>query len=136
MPIRNASVLLDTHAWIWAVTGDLRAKKLKEYSGRCAISLISVWEVGMLVSKGRLELFPTVETWVETNLKAPMQLQPFTAEIALRSSRLEAFHGDPADRILVATALQSCQPLVTADQKIVSWFQVHPELRHLCLSLD
>jgi PIN domain nuclease of toxin-antitoxin system len=135
MPIPNPSLLLDTHAWIWAVAGDPRAEQLKGYNGRCAISAISVWEVGMLVSRGRLELEPDLETWVESNLKEPMGLQPLTPDIALRSSGLDNFHGDPADRILVATALQTCQPLVTADRKIISWFQANPDQRHLCLAL-
>lgn len=136
MPIHNPSILLDTHVWIWAVAGNVRAERLKGFSGRCAISVISIWEIGMLEAKGRLELIPNVETWVEHNLKAPLHLQPLTPDIALRSSRLEAFHGDPADRILVATALETCQPLVTADQKILSWFREQSEHRMLCIALE
>jgi PIN domain nuclease of toxin-antitoxin system len=135
MPIRNSSILLDTHAWVWAVAGDSRAERLRGYGGRCAVSVMSVWEIGMLVSKDRLELLPDVDTWVANNLKAPFYLQSLTPDVALRSSTLDAFHGDPADRILVATALQSFQPIITADQKIISWFEANPEYRHLCLSL-
>ena len=134
--ILNPSILLDTHVWIWAVAGDPRADKLRGYRGRCAISVISVWEVGMLVAKNRLELKPDVAGWVQQNLKAPMFLQPLTPDIALLSSTLPDFHGDPADRILVATALHTAQPLVTADQRIHNWFQTRPEYRHLCPGMN
>jgi PIN domain nuclease of toxin-antitoxin system len=81
----------------------------------------------------RRELEPDLETWVETNIKDPKGLQPLTPDVALRSSKPENFQGDPADRILVATALMSCQSLVTADDRIISWFQGHPDQRHLCI---
>jgi PIN domain nuclease of toxin-antitoxin system len=65
------------------------------------VSVISVWEIGMLESKGRLLLNLPCEAWVREALKTPgLTLAPLTPEIAVDSTRLPgAFHGDPADRI-------------------------------------
>jgi len=71
-----SSVVLDTHAWVWACAGDPRMAFLENYGGRCVISPISVWEIGMLVAKRRLTLKPTVAEWVDQNLEPPVFLQP------------------------------------------------------------
>jgi len=135
MPIRNTCVLLDTHAWVWAMEGDSRASGIQDFTGTCAVSVMSVWEVGMLESKGRLELDPSVDFWVEKNLKPPVVLQALTPEISILSTRLQEFHGDPVDRILVATACVTGHPLVTADRKILSWLKSREEWRHLAVEL-
>ena len=75
----------------------------------------------MLESKGRLSLQPEVATWIKTNLSAPVILEPLSADIAIESCRLPNFHGDPADRIIVATALILGLPLITADSQILEW---------------
>ena len=125
---RVSSVVLDTHVWVWASCGDKRAARLQDYGGRCVIPAISIWEVGMLCAKGRLMLKPDCQKWVKANLIAPAHLQPLLPSIALRSSELAQFHGDPADRMIVATALELHQPLVTADSKIIEWFESQPSL--------
>jgi PIN domain nuclease of toxin-antitoxin system len=122
------SVVIDTHCWIWASAGEERMKDWAGYRGRFTLAAISVWEVGMLCRKGRLELKPGVEQWVEENLAPPVYLQALTPAIALQAAALEDFHGDPADRIITATALVLEQSLVTADAKIIEWFRVRPEL--------
>ncbi len=114
-------LVLDTHMWVWAVAGDERARALSEFPGPMIIPAISIWEVAMLALKGRLELSPSPEDWVEKNMSAPFQLEPLHPEISLESCRLEDFHGDPSDRIIVATAMQLGLPLVTADSKIQHW---------------
>ena len=126
MSIREFCLLLDTHVWVWAMEGDARASMLESFSGICAVSVLSVWEVGMLESKGRLELSPSVEGWVEENLKSPITLQALTPEIALHSTSLREFHGDPVDRMLVSTACITGHPLVTRDRNILSWFENQP----------
>ncbi len=125
---RVSSVVLDTHVWVWASAGDIRAALLKDYGGRCVIPAISVWEVGMLCAKGRLTLKPDCQKWVRSNLISPAHLQPLLPSIALRSCELAQFHGDPADRMIVATALELHQPLVTADSRIIEWFHSQPSL--------
>ena len=124
------SVLLDTHVWVWLMLGDRRlgtaARRLLEKAvpeGRLRVSVISVWEVAMLESKGRLTLASDCESWVQEALAAPgVQLAELTPHIAISSTRLPgAFHGDPADRMLVATARESGATLLTADQSILEY---------------
>ena len=74
----------------------------------------------MLVDKGRLELSIAVRDWVRKTESLPfIRFIPVDNTIALRSVDLPgAFHADPADRIIVATALSTGMPLVTKDEKI------------------
>lgn len=115
------AAVFDTHVWIWSAAGDSRTEKLRDFSGTAIVSAISPWEVSMLAMKGRLSLLPDEETWFSENLESPVSLAPLTAEISLASCRLVDFPGDPADRIIVATAATLGIPLITADEKIIRW---------------
>jgi PIN domain nuclease of toxin-antitoxin system len=92
-------------------------------SGSLLVSAISVWELGMLEAKGRIRLKPSCEEWVKEALAAPgLALAPITPEIALESSRLPGlFHGDPADRIIVATARRTGAQLMTRDRELIQY---------------
>lgn len=92
-------------------------------NGHLRVHPLSLWEVGTLVRKGRLTLTGPVKRWAEAVLSVPgVTLTPLTPAIALDASLLsDDFHGDPVDRILVATARSLGATLVTADQKIVIW---------------
>jgi PIN domain nuclease of toxin-antitoxin system len=106
-------ILLDTHTWIWLINGveplkSSKALALIEQAAKLSnvrISAISVWEAGMLEAKGRISFSMDCLDWVKQALTAPgISLVPLTPEIAVASSQLPgAFHGDPADRIIVAT---------------------------------
>lgn len=115
------AAVLDTHVWLWAAAGDPRANEMAAFSGAAIVSAISLWEISMLSMKGRLKLLPDEEAWFCANLEPPVSLAPLTAEISMASCRLNDFHGDPADRIIVATALVLGIPLITADEKIIHW---------------
>ena len=119
------AAVFDTHVWVWSAAGDPRAKKLSKFSGTAVISAISQWEVSMLSMKGRLELQPDEAEWLSANLEPPVTLAPLTAEISITSCRLPDFHGDPSDRIIVATAIVLGIPLITADEKIIRWNETH-----------
>lgn len=77
----------------------------------------------MLESKGRVRLASDCLTWVRTALEAPgTRLVPLSPEIAVASAHLPGeFHGDPADRILVATARIHALTLVTRDERILAY---------------
>ena len=121
------AVLLDTHALVWLVHGDEQlsppARKRIASASAVWVSAISAWEVGMLVAKGRLQLAQDVKEWFDAVLGLPgLHLAPLGLEVAVASTRLPGeFHGDPADRIIVATARHLSATLVTADQKIIAW---------------
>ena len=75
----------------------------------------------MLVARGRIELDRDPVTWIEDSLCAEqIELLPLTPAVAASSARLEAFHGDPADRLIVATALTRGAALATGDERIRS----------------
>lgn len=124
-------LLLDTHVWLWFALGDtgrLSApvrKKIEAaaHGGKLAVSAISVWEIGMLEAKGRIVLGSPCEKWVATALVLPgLRLIGLEPEIAVASSRLPGeMHGDPADRMLAATARARDAVLATADERLVEY---------------
>jgi len=124
-------ILLDTHVWIWLLNGDNQLKDRDALfyinqaakEARLRVSAISVWEIGMLEVKGRVRFSVDCLDWVNQAFSAPgILLVPLTPEIAIASTRLPgSFHGDPADRIIVATARNLSACLVTKDSKILEY---------------
>ncbi len=132
MPDRPGPLtVLDTHVWIWVVEGDrtalsapaIEAIERAGKSGAVRVSAISVWEVAMLEAKGRISLTRPVDDWVQAALQAPgVQLLPLSPEIAIGSTRLPGVpHGDPADRILMASARHLGGRLATCDREILKY---------------
>lgn len=125
-------MLLDTHVLVWLALGDSSLGKnarasieaaLRALDGAAlAVSAISFWEIGMLQGKGHLTLDPTVAR--RRSIQSGIVEIPIDGMIAIRAAGLEAFHGDPADRIIVASALASDWSLVTADRAILKWKRV------------
>jgi len=130
MPSAEA-VLLDTHAWFWLRLGEAAAFRrasmtaIQGAADRSAlrVSVISVWEIAMLAGKGRVQLgLPTLD-WVRRALAAPgLALADLTPEIAVEACGLPGeFHGDPSDRIIVATARVTGATLYTKDRSILAY---------------
>ena len=128
-------MLLDTHIWIWLMAGSPRLEHAKCLTqiGKAAenaqvlISAISVWELGMLVKKKRLQLLIPTTDWVKNALSAPgITLAPLTPESTLEST-LESttlpgeFDGDPADNIIIATTRKAHATLITRDERILAY---------------
>lgn len=120
-------LLLDTHVLVWLVSGDpqLGANAQRQIAGAATIwvSAITPWEIGMLVAKGRLTLARDVLEWVGAALALPgLSLAPLEPAIAIASSRLPGeLHGDPADRLIAATARHLGATLVTADLGLLAY---------------
>ncbi|WP_324670092.1 type II toxin-antitoxin system VapC family toxin [Geochorda subterranea] len=123
-------IVLDTHAWVWWVSSpDQLSPKAREAAdqaveaGALYISSISVWEVVLLVQRDRLRLTLGVEDWVAYCEALPfIRFVPVNNAIAMKSVRLPgSLHPDPADRIIIATALTIGAPLVTKDHRIRSY---------------
>jgi PIN domain nuclease of toxin-antitoxin system len=124
-------LLLDTHCWIWAQLGlvqqlsrrVLQSIKDAEREGNLRISVISIWELAMLESGGRIALPMNIRTWVEQALSKPgISVTPLTPEIAIESVHLPGdLHGDPADRMLVATARVLGATLATKDARLIRY---------------
>jgi PIN domain nuclease of toxin-antitoxin system len=118
-------LLLDTHIWIWSVLNPERlsrrvVKALEDPANELWLSPISIWELVILVQRGRVDLDREVAEWVAETLKAaPLREAPVTHEIALEAPRLPLPHKDPADRFLAATAQILDLTLVTGDERLI-----------------
>lgn len=123
-------IVLDTHIWLWWISNPEKLtsraataiEKAIEQNG-IVISAFSTWEIAMLVNKGRLDLSIDSRDWVRKTEGLPfVRFAAVDNTIALRSTSLPgAFHPDPADRIIVATAMTMGLPLVSKDEKIISY---------------
>ncbi len=122
-------MLLDTHVVLWATFNEGRlgrraakAINLASRENRLAVSAITPWEIGLLASKKRINLYKDVLEWVRDALAKPgVALVPLEPEIAVASTRLPfEMHPDPADRILAATARHLGATLVTADKSLLA----------------
>ena len=120
-------ILPDTHTLIWYMTlnprlGPRADRRMREAiaDGNAAFSAISVWEVALLLAKRRLTLDVTAIQWRQNLLDAGLTEVPVDGVIAARSVALSDLHDDPADRIIMATALEGHQ-LITGDRYILNW---------------
>ena len=119
-------LLLDTHIWIWSVADKARLrprvlKALENSANELWLSPISVWELMILVEKGRVVLNAEVGEWISQALKAgPFKEAPLTTEVALATREIRLSHRDPADAFLVATAKVFALTLVTSDVRLIA----------------
>lgn len=120
--------LLDTHVLLWWIEnrGRLspRHREIIESASPEAplrVSDITLWEIAMLESLGRIRLAIPLREWLEASVAAPLvRRQAITPAIAAEVARLpDSFHRDPADRILVATARILGAALLTHDKRIL-----------------
>jgi len=126
-------IVLDTHILIWWLNYPRKlskkastaiAKAQKNYD--IYVSSMSVWELCMLVEKRKLELKMGVDEWIKrVEDLSYVQFVPVDNEIGILSVKWgKTFHGDPADRIIAATARKLEAHLVTADEKIRSFSSI------------
>lgn len=120
-------ILLDTHAWVWWLNDSqelspaaYRAIHAAREEGAVYVSSISAWELALLTAKGRLRLTMGVEDWIDRAEALPyLNFIPVDNRIAVRSITLPGtLHNDPADRIIIASALTLGVSIVTRDEKI------------------
>ena len=123
-------ILLDTHVFIWLIQeepklGSRMLELLEEAlaaDGLC-VSAITPWEVSMLAAKQRVKLGKPTAQWITTSLGLRgMRLVPTAPMIAVDAGELPgSIHGDPADRIVIATARSLGCPIATADRAILDY---------------
>ena len=121
-------LLLDTHVVLWVDSGDDRLRRSTralidgcwQSGGTIFLSAVTAWEIALLVDSGRIHLDIPIEAWVERFLGRPgIQAVPLGYRAACRSYQLHQFeHRDPADRLLIATAIELACPLVSYDARI------------------
>jgi PIN domain nuclease of toxin-antitoxin system len=119
--------LLDTHAWIQRALGEslppLVDQTLTLHAETLALADISLWEAAKLVELGRLQLSISLAEFFRLAVTPELTVLPLTLAIAERATTLEAsgFYKDPADQLIVATALVHGLRLISDDTRIRQW---------------
>ncbi len=128
---RDKPLIFDTHAWFWLATGSneiIKNSEMKQlinslHDYKLIISSISHWEISMLETKGRIVLKTDCLTWLTESIRRTnVQIVDISPEISVLSNRLPGeMHGDPADRIIVATTRVIDGILLTRDAKVLDY---------------
>jgi len=129
---RPERVLLDTHVWLWLSLGvpnkiSPPVLQVLEETGKAnclMVSIVSIWELALLVDRERVVLPLPIHDWVPLALSRPeIRLIGLTRpNTVIDSVRLPGeIHGDPADRFLIATARSRRAKLATRDEKIIAY---------------
>ncbi len=126
----SSHLLLDTHILLWLANGDERLSQssidtIEKAAQRreLRLSVITLWEIGFLIKKGRISLSSDIKTYWEQTLQ-----RLFAQDLAINAGDIiqyhklpENFHGDPGDRFLVSQAMTRGMRLMTADTKIITY---------------
>ncbi len=121
-------ILVDTHVLLWLAEdhprlGRRAARRIDAAlrADELLVSAISFWEVAMLASKGRVELELGPRELRRRSLEQGILEVAVDGAVAIAAAELPRFHGDPADRLIVASALSREAQLVTADRALLRW---------------
>jgi PIN domain nuclease of toxin-antitoxin system len=127
-------IVLDTHIWVnWIVGGNNALPKAvvaaMDAESRLAISAISCFEVALLVKRGKLEFpLPVAEWIIEATVNSGVESLPISCEIANKSVVIADVHRDPADRIIIATALVHNAKLASIDSVFPGYTELQDRL--------
>jgi PIN domain nuclease of toxin-antitoxin system len=131
----TGTLLLDTHIALWLDSGSAKLRQATRAAidtcwhngGTIFLSAITAWEIALLVESGGIELDIPVAAWIERFLDRPaVEAVPLSHGAACRSYQLHHLEQrDPADRLLIATAIELACPLVTYDERIVRFGRRH-----------
>ena len=122
-------ILLDTHIWVRWVDPSANPLSLElvetiERADQLAVSAITCWEVAWLVRRGRLELRLSLVDWLDEALAGSNVIcLPIDRGIAVRAASLPEHHRDPADRLIIATAMERQAPLISLDGAFAAYFE-------------
>lgn len=118
-------ILLDTHIWVrWLISDKMNSEliDLIEDSEQVCISSISCWEVVYLAKRGRIELEIPADKWIDIGLsETQITCLPIDQKIAVLSANLPDHHRDPADRIIIATAITHGAQLISFDKQFLEY---------------
>lgn len=122
-------LLLDTCAILWIAQGEElsdaaeTAIEAARAAGKAiSVSPITAWEIGTLASRGRIAISRDLDAWFADLLALGFELAPLAPQTLIASSFLPGDPpGDPADRILAATARRLNARLVTRDRVLLDY---------------
>lgn len=122
------TLLLDTHTILWMTEQVTKLGKVARRScddalaaGELAVPAIIFYEAGRLLKRGRVAGPPTVREWRRRLLWLGVREVDMSSDVAVLASELDDLHGDPIDRVIVATAIVEGAVLLTADRPILDW---------------
>lgn len=122
------SVVLDTNALVWAFEGDKalgrRAEQMIDQAvldGVAHVSAISFWELALKIRKGKFGLARPMADWRASILRLGVREVAIDGLIGIAANELPSMHDDPADRLIVATALNLGASLATSDARLLAW---------------
>lgn len=125
---RAEVIVLDTHVLLWMDSNDRkigrRTRALIDRNwavGNVAVAAIVFWEIGMIAARSRIRLPLPLAEWRQSLLAAGVLEFPLDGAVVIRALDLAGLPDDPADRFIVATALERHASLVTADEKLLAW---------------
>jgi PIN domain nuclease of toxin-antitoxin system len=123
-------IIIDTHVWLWLLHDPSQLSnaareqiEIKEPQNGILVSAISVWEIAVKSSLGKLALPLPIDDWFAlAKSHSGIVIEALNPEDAIASTQLPGdFHKDPADRIIVAMARRYNVPLITCDNNILRY---------------
>lgn len=121
-------IVLDTHVLVWFAEDHprlgprtIRLTDAALQRDEVLVSAVSFWEIAMLADKQRLTLLVSPTALRRSVLEQGVREVVVNGAVAIAAAQLADFHGDPADRLIVASALSIGATLVTADRSILGW---------------
>ena len=124
----SSELIMDTMVLIWlagntSMIGPRAHAALAEgdWEGRLAYSVMSLWELGSLIRKSRIDAAGGLHAWRNRLQSTSVSELVVTGDIVEAADMLEDFHQDPADRLIVASALARGASLITSDRAILDW---------------
>jgi PIN domain nuclease of toxin-antitoxin system len=120
-------IVIDTHIAVWMTTGTPFGKRSMSVvnkalvEARLAVSAISFWEIAILIAKRRLRALKSASEHRARILASGVQELAVTGDICILAGELENLHTDPADRLIVASAIAHDATFVTADERLLHW---------------
>jgi PIN domain nuclease of toxin-antitoxin system len=120
-------ILLDTVTLVWFTLADRRlgatSRSLIDADNELIVCAITPWEVAMLTRKRRLDLGQSPLAWIKGILTDPrVRLVSINPETGIAAGLLpESIHGDPADRLIIATSNELGCPILTPDEKLLAY---------------
>ena len=120
-------LLLDTHAFLWFITGDPKLstaaeRAIRDGGNELWLSLASVWGIAIKVRLDRLPIPEPLDTFIPTQLRTNrIQLLPIEVQHTFEVARLPLHHRDPFDRLLICQARAEGMPIVTVDSAFAAY---------------
>lgn len=114
--------LIDTHVVIWAISDvkklSLKSKNiLEDKLNKCFVSIVSLWEIGIKYSLGRLELSVELSEIFSIIKQSGLEILPVSPDHILSGSKLEFHHNDPFDRLLIGQAISEKLIILSKDKE-------------------